>query len=562
MSLSRSFQRLSFERKVREALATVERTLALERKPSLAADVDHEYGAKYALVDATTNAAIAAYVTCLGKLGLDEAALRGLDGTKPATLRFEASISREFLKEVVVDVPSNASHELKEEVVAEEGGEDSKKTTTTKVMKVVKHVTEYHWEVTVDWSLSVYSGTAVGDKAIVKSRTCKTAIITRSKGALEFAACPPAELSLSWLLRQIDTDDFASNFKVDTEDEKTKTPRRNEAVDGALDFAARLQLWCREVRGFVHARLKSILQRPNPAVSVPGGDGPTMKKLLAVGREHPIFNPVLPLMDDNVAPSAGDEVGGSLEREGILGLKLSAGGHDNGHTVLLLPGDTSKLLIEHARTIDEAIEGLEQAWPPGDSDGVLSVAEATLMLLGCDHAAELAAQYADAMEYVESMMEGSLIAAIGKRLTPDDLDAFVEYHNNRLLTPKPQPFSHAIRCPNHYPVGLLIIESKSEDRSFPSRSKAPSRENEYVHTHSREVIATSSLKIPLSAATVLDMTGWQYLHGYMNHRFGAAHKSHRLVARARQFSAFILIVGTTTDGSTLDPKDTIIVQNK
>ena len=100
-----------------------------------------------------------------------------------------------------------------------------------------------------------------------------------------------------------------------------------------------------------------------------------------------------------------------------------------------------------------------------------------------------------------------------------------------------------------YIVGLLSIESKDG-------------ETECIHSHSREVNPTSNLKIPLSAASVLELTGQQYLHGYMNHRFGSSSKSHQLIARARQFSAFILVIGTMTDGSTLDPKDAIIVQNK
>jgi len=98
-------------------------------------------------------------------------------------------------------------------------------------------------------------------------------------------------------------------------------------------------------------------------------------------------------------------------------------------------------------------------------------------------------------------------------------------------------------------VGLLSIESQDG-------------ENECIYSHSREVIATSNLKIPLSAATVLELTGQQYLHGYMNYRFGTSHKRHQLLARARQFSSFILVIGNMTDGSTLDPKDAIIVQNK
>eukprot|EP01083_Nonionella_stella_P230949 815942_1 len=83
-----------------------------------------------------------------------------------------------------------------------------------------------------------------------------------------------------------------------------------------------------------------------------------------------------------------------------------------------------------------------------------------------------------------------------------------------------------------------------------------------IYTHTRQVATKSSLKVSLNAATVLELTGGQYLHGYMNLRFGNSHKRHQFVARARQFSSFILVVGNMIDGSTLDPKDAIIIQNK
>ena len=105
MSLSSSFELLSFQRKVKDALQSVERTLELERKPQLAADVDHTYGAKYGLVNLTSNAAIIAYMNCFEKLGLDAAVLKSIDKTKPATLRFDSSTACKFLKEVKVDVP-------------------------------------------------------------------------------------------------------------------------------------------------------------------------------------------------------------------------------------------------------------------------------------------------------------------------------------------------------------------------------------------------------------------------------------------------------------------------
>ena len=130
MSLSSSFHLLSFQRKVQDALQCVERTLELERKPRLAADVDHTYGAKYGLVNLTSNAAIIAYMNCLERLGLDANALKLIDKTKPTTLRFDASTTWKFLKEVVMDLPVERSWEEKEET---KGGILSKKTRVMKV---------------------------------------------------------------------------------------------------------------------------------------------------------------------------------------------------------------------------------------------------------------------------------------------------------------------------------------------------------------------------------------------------------------------------------------------
>lgn len=181
MSLSTSFELLSFQRKVQDALQVVERTLELERKPRLAGDVDHAYGAKFGLVNSVTNTAIIAYLNCFEKLGLDMDVLTSIDKTKPTTLRFEASISPKFLKEKEMEVPlAECTWNETEET---NKGDSSSTTTTTKsgVKKIINRITEFHWEVTVDWSISVYSGTAVENKKTIMSRACKTGLITQSK---------------------------------------------------------------------------------------------------------------------------------------------------------------------------------------------------------------------------------------------------------------------------------------------------------------------------------------------------------------------------------------------
>ena len=130
MSSVVNFNHLSFRRKVNDALAAVERTLELERSPRLAEEVDHTYGAKYELVDRTTNAAIIAFMTCFEKLGLNRLILGSIvegAGNKPLTLRFDVSTTPTFIKEVKVKVPMDRSYEQTEETAG---------STVTKVLKV------------------------------------------------------------------------------------------------------------------------------------------------------------------------------------------------------------------------------------------------------------------------------------------------------------------------------------------------------------------------------------------------------------------------------------------
>lgn len=415
------------------------------------------------------------------------------------------------------------------------------------------------------------------DKKVIKCRSCETTLITQSKGGVPGSSnLPPAELSLTWLLKQIDSE-LASKFKVDIEAEGTKTPRRNDAVQHAEEFASHLRQWCDRIQNsFVNRHLKSIVQTHNPAIPKPQAH--TLHQLLGAKDQYSLFNPILPLMEDEDNTFNEDDGRYYVEnKQHTIGLHISCIDDDE-NKLLLSQTDISKLLNLHIQSLDVAICGLKENWSSDESECLLSSSEATLSLL-ISHLMDLSDQYTATMTYIESMLETQLVDAIGKRLTPNDLDKFVKYHNARLLSPMPRPFSHAIRCPGHNPgkFSLLFLTWKSIFSQFQliwmtCLSKCPHTvglltiesddgETECIHTHSREFLK-SSLKVPLSAATVLDLNGKQYLHGYMNHRFGTTSKRHQLVARARQFSSFIMIVGNMTDSSTLDPKDAVIVQNK
>jgi hypothetical protein len=46
----------------------------------------------------------------------------------------------------------------------------------------------------------------------------------------------PLDVSLTWLMKQIDADALTAQFKIDTQHPDTKTPRCNKQVDDTLAF--------------------------------------------------------------------------------------------------------------------------------------------------------------------------------------------------------------------------------------------------------------------------------------------------------------------------------------
>jgi len=544
MSSCSDYETLAFQRKVNDALKSVEKILAIEKKPLIAGDVEHTYGAKYELVNSVSNVAIIAYLNTLEKLGFDADVLKSIDDSMPSTLRFDATTSCKFLEKKIVDVPMNIS--------CEETAETNStgllgNSETKRVSRIVQHVEEWHYKVETAWCLSIYPAANVDQKKVLKSRVGSTTLITQS----EEMPLPghedhePVELSLTWLMQQIDKNpQLTSNFRVNVEEKETKTPRRNEAAQKAVDFANLLKGWCVSVRAFISNLDALIIRKHNPAIHAGPKDQVYLMYPCNLGEK--IFNPILPLMvEEDDMQKTDDKV---IESKSVLRLRQCSNNEGSDRQHFVLPTiDITKLLNEHFNSLAAALVEVEKSFPPDKEDNILAFSEAMLSLLTV-HLPHLCNNFLDSLAYVEHIMEEQLNNAIGRRITPNDLDNFVKFHNARLLSPTPQPFSHAVRRPEHTPVGLVSIESSDD-------------EHKCIHTHTR-VAANTTLQMPLNAATMLDLTGKQYLHGWLNHRFEQHHQSYRLVSRARQFSSFILVIGTMTGPKSIEPKDAIIIQNK
>ena len=162
--------------------------------------------------------------------------------------------------------------------------------------------------------------------------------------------------------------------------------------------------------------------------------------------------------------------------------------------------------------------------------------------------------YSNGVDYIEDMLRSQLIAAIGKIVTPQDFGNYMRFHYQKLYLEEylPQLFCYAVRRPDHSPEGTLSIEESSGgDVADPIQTVVCRR------------AARGLMYFPINAATKVGFGGERYLHAWVSHQFsGYSASSLSLVARARQFSSFILVVGRIAGADLFEPKHAIIIQNK
>jgi len=534
-----------FRQKVHDALKAVKCILELHRNPQLAQDVDHQYGDKYRLVEQMTNTALIGQLNVLSYFGLTAEVLKSIDKSKPTTLRFQASESHKFLKEETVDVPTLWTYKQDEENTSSESS-DLHDVTKSIVEQLVHHVPQKHWKVDVTWEISIYSGPDVDDRKILKSRTSSMILIVESEKTVFLQdheqQCNPLEFSLSWLMEHIDNERMISNFCIDRQAPSTKTPNRNKEVESAQSMMYELQYWMMNIRDYFTNRIQKMIDESISAVPEP--------TLASLSCDN-IFIPVQPLFETSKATSEKLET----QSKSIVSLVSVTTEDENisqttSVSPLLSTNDMHRFLNEQIRCIDDHITSLQTIFPSPASTTIISITEATFVLLSL-HSERLGETFGSAVRYVESMLRNQLVTAVGKSLQATDIDPFLRYHNARLLNYAPKAFCYAIRQAGHDPCGLLSIESMESDGK-----------KEPIQTFSREIESSDSIKLQLNSATIIELTGRKYLHGWIRNRFGDDQKSYELIARARQFSSFLLVVGTIAGSDNLDPKDAIIIRNK
>jgi hypothetical protein len=217
----------------------------------------------------------------------------------------------------------------------------------------------------------------------------------------------------------------------------------------------------------------------------------------------------------------------------------------------------NRFLSEQRRSLAAKTAELSKVFPTREAGKLLTQVEAGVLVIML-HVQRLGQSFADGVDYIELMLRRQLIAAVGKELTPLDFANYMRFHNRKLYRAgfEPRPFCYAIRRPAHYPEGTLSIEAVT-------RGEVAGQNAEPIVSHVRQVAPTWPMKFALNAATNVTFRGERYLHGYISQQFsGGGAASLSLTARARQFSSFLVLVGTLGGAELFQPKHAILVQNK
>eukprot|EP00750_Incisomonas_marina_P027551 INCI6203.8.p1 GENE.INCI6203.8~~INCI6203.8.p1 ORF type:complete len:711 (-),score=126.31 INCI6203.8:177-2309(-) len=209
--------------------------------------------------------------------------------------------------------------------------------------------------------------------------------------------------------------------------------------------------------------------------------------------------------------------------------------------------DDFRHILDHARnTLTAKLKQFEHTMP---ATGVITPLEARLVLCA-RHSMVVWREYVQSIEALEALLMKQLVAAIGKHIGPKDFAEYMEFHSRHLLRPNflPQKFCYSVRLAGRCPEGTLSLE-KADSQPVPTTCLHK------PHGH--------RMTFSLSAETQVAFEGEHFVHSMMFHKFSdCAPPALSVIARARQFSSFILMAGTLSSADVFQPEHAILIQNK
>eukprot|EP01033_Poteriospumella_lacustris_P003216 gene3216-2367_t len=559
------YQALQFRRKLSTSLDEVKLILDRQRAQGISAadTAPHRFEDKFLLVNQVTNSLGISIYASLAAVGFSQ--------EKLATVKQWAqnsSVSFRIVKDSVCTFVKEATR--KEESARSVEVEYSLGLLAGKsTSKVVNTITEFFYNYEVSYRIEAFRGMGIKPEDILEitSRTSRMECITRVKSfPFPESTSTSNEVNVSWFIRNLQIDRSSSSvnfdFQINRDDEKRcRTATRNPQVEEAIAAMVSLRGWCQSAHQYFSETVRSAMQRfQNEAYS---------KLDTNLWSTENVFVPILPIFRD--AEAVADEVEDTTAEEALTATTAAASeevtvaGQKRKRVDPVVDGaDIGTLLDGHAASLSRKLTTLTDSYPAPNQllNNLVSSQEAHLIVI-LNHIVDIIDMHRQCMDFMEEMLRTQIIAAIGREITPTDFDKYMQFHYRKLYREEfaPRPWSLSVRrTPKHAPEGTVRIEI---ERSASDGGWQP------IDTFSKSWVSDEvpTMTFPISAATTIAFKGSRHVHGYLSHAFQAPRTTAsrlqlRLVAAARQFSSFMVVLGRISSATSFDPKHAFIVENK
>eukprot|EP00941_MAST-03F_sp_MAST-3F-sp1_P002185 g2185.t1 len=586
MSKFRSFSEELFRKKVEKALVAAKKVLSNDRELFYPPNVPHHYADKYLLAEFAVKSGCVGLLNVLEDLGLDENVLDKMiawhSDKKPITLRFHVSESSNFVRTEKYDKKVRTVKYRKTKTSLLNRIMGSFDASVNEMERIVKHT----WSFTSDWCISIYKGSdpsandssivlinrkatrEMSEAQVVDSRKGEESMIKKRASFLRPMNSKTIELPLNWLVSRF-KDDGRIGFTIDREKKSCKTPTRNSEVEEALSFFEKFEEFSGKVYQYF---LRDLLQRVFDEERRSRVNQPEVGNSETVLRDQhnlsdfrnavqvsDVFQPVLAMfaLEKSDTSSSEDQTVSALPPSQPVFMREITSSSWTAvakKTPVLSTGDFRNFMEEQRRSMDHKIESLE--FLGNDKDRLLTKVEAAVAVVN-GYIERISNNVNNAIGAIEEMLRKQVVAAIGKEVQPSDFAEYMNYHNQLTFKKQycPTCFSYSIRSnANVSPVGEFSI---TDINGRPSR------------TFAREINISDSqsLKFAINASTDVECTGRVHLHATLLHSFSTQlntmkRASLKLMARARQFSSYVLMVGTLVSSNRFAPKAALIIRDK
>eukprot|EP00754_Rhynchopus_humris_P029273 Rhum_TRINITY_DN15204_c1_g1::Rhum_TRINITY_DN15204_c1_g1_i8::g.143651::m.143651 len=560
---------------VQRALEAARRVLSDAKDPTVAEDKDHVYEDKFTLAEFVTKAAAASVMETLTAMGMSEALFAELLGWaktgQAVTLGMRVGEAVKFASKAEKSVEV-----LSTEVQRTSTKQGKAGVSLTESATVSEKVTEYLWTYTMSYELYLYKGDE--DKPFLSEDTATTRTLIRTSCVTRvktFSDTAPAvrenrksTLDLTWLLRRAKPRSDAGNsdvrvyadgdgssdrktlqrtytvdVRVDRKDKKCRTPYRNPEVQAAVAFFSALHRWGTEMQQALWGNLQRFERcHDDPA----GGPVYTEKaSRYAYPTAEGCFVPVLQLLQD-----AGD---GRVET----------------------PSEAERVALVRAgrRSLQERLDELKS--DAGAGHGMVTTSEVCGVVIA-DYLQRVASAFLRDAQKIEESLVATILAAVSETLDEDSFERYMQHHNALVYADEycPKEFCHIVRRGRRAegagakrralqpaaPEGVFSIE-RLTSRVF-ARGTTPGK---IIRVCSSVDGPARRFRVPVGSATEVAFHGECHVHSYVQTVFSeAAPPQHVLTARARQFSAFVLMLGTLggDDGDVFTPTDALVLSSR